>query len=195
MLDILLIGDVHCQNTKYETIIQNHRGKSIQLGDFGYDTEHKWMLKYKDCENHKILFGNHDYYPLVNEKHSLGHYGMYEGLFFVRGAETPWFDRGRRMMGVDLFENEQLSYSEMTDAFDMYVKEKPEIVISHDCPAFLKYSEFGYSDSNVTCNGLDAMFDAHKPKYWYFGHYHKPIQTTYNGCVFRCLDELETVLI
>lgn len=188
-----LIGDVHGLNTKYEKLIDKIYGKSIVLGDFGFDTEHKWLLKYKDTERHKVLFGNHDYYPLVNESHSLGHWGMYEGLFFVRGAETPWFDRGRRMMGIDLFENEQLSYSELTQAFEQYVKEKPEIVISHECPAFLKYSEFGYTDTNVTCNALDAMFDAHKPKYWYFGHYHKSINVTYKGCQFRCLNELECI--
>ena len=190
---MLLVGDVHQKNIQYEKIIDNCCGKSVVLGDFGFDTEHKWLLKYKDTERHKVLFGNHDYYPLVNEKHSLGHFGMYEGMFFVRGAETPWFDRGRRMMGVDLFENEQLTYAELTKAFELYVQEKPEIVISHECPQFLKEVEFGYSESNVTTQGLDAMFDAHKPKYWFFGHYHKPIQATYKGCLFRCLDELESV--
>ena len=192
---MLLIGDVHQKNIQYEKIIDNCCGKSVVLGDFGFDTEHKWLLKYKDTERHKGLFGNHDYYPLVNEKHSLGHFGMYEGMFFVRGAETPWFDRGRRMMGVDLFENEQLTYAELTKAFELYVQEKPEIVISHDCPSFLRYAEFDIRNTTTTSETLDAMFDAHKPKYWFFGHFHKPIQVNYSGCQFRCLGELESVEI
>lgn len=192
---MLLIGDVHMKNNRYERIIDSYHGKSIVLGDFGFDTEHKWLLKYKNTDQHKVLFGNHDYYPLVNENHSLGHWGMYEGLFFVRGAETPWFDRPRRMAGVDWFDNEELSFSELNDVFNQYTEFKPDIVISHDCPSFLRYSEFDIRQTTRTSETLDAMFDAHKPKYWFFGHFHKSIQVTHAGCQFQCLNELESVEI
>jgi predicted phosphodiesterase len=194
MEQILLIGDVHQKNTRYESIIEAHRGDSIQLGDFGFETEHKWMLKYKDCERNKVLFGNHDDYNFVNEKHSLGHFGLYKGLFFVRGAYS--YDKANRIArGYEWHENEELSYEQANECIELYEQEKPIIVISHECPTIIRTLLWDMSERSRTSDLLEAMFDIHKPTMWIFGHHHKSVTEVINGCEFTCLAELETKLI
>jgi hypothetical protein len=37
------------------------------------------------------------------------------------------------------------------------------------------------------------MFKQHKPKYWFFGHWHKTKEFDYQGCHFHCLGEMAYV--
>lgn len=195
MMNILLIGDVHGKFDAYCDIIKNHNGISIQLGDFGFDEEHQQFLNTIDYSKNKVLFGNHDYYPMLYSPHSLGDFGMYNNIFYVRGAYS--IDKMWRKESIDWFENEELTYTECNKALDLYCKHKPKIVISHDCPTFLRELLFDipFNERTITSELLDQMFEFHKPEKWYFGHHHQSIMKIINNCEFRCLNELESVLI
>jgi len=188
-MEITIIGDVHCKIDKYFNIIQNIK-KSIQVGDFGFRKEHEWHLQNIDSSNHKIVFGNHDDYNFLNEKHSLKNWSYENNIFTIRGAES--IDRYRRTEGVDYFSNEELNYTEFDEVIENYINIKPKIVISHDCPKSICTSLFGIHDKNITRSGLDALFEIHKPDIWIFGHHHRSINTNILKTNFICLKELET---
>ena len=87
----------------------------------------------------------------------------------------------------------------MIDCLDIYKRDKPDIVLSHDCPIEIsdiigspnQLMRIGGLPSNFTSKTqqlLQLMFDYHKPKRWFFGHYHTSFRKTVGGCKFRCLD-------
>ena len=82
-------------------------------------------------------------------------------------------------------------------SFDLYCKIKPEIVISHDCPDFIRSSLFDipYQEGSITSQLLEQMFDFNKPKAWYFGHHHYSITDNIKKCKFQCLNELKYCII
>jgi len=196
---MLLIGDVHGKVDQYFKLIENYNGKSVQVGDFGFKKHHDKLIDNLSInkDDHKILFGNHDYYPYVNAQHSIGDYGMHEGMFCVRGAKS--IDQHRRTEGLDWFPEEELTYRQFGEMIDMYEQLKPDIVVSHTCPTSVAQSLYGYyntgkaADRSITSDSLDVMFEIHKPKIWVFGHHHKSKDITIMDTRFICLEELETV--
>lgn len=107
---MLVIGDVHGKINSYLNLIKKYP-KTVQIGDFGFTIEHKWHLQNVNSSNHKVLFGNHDDYKFLNREHSLGNFGIYEGMFFVRGADS--IDKNLRVLGRDWFKEEELTYPQM----------------------------------------------------------------------------------
>lgn len=195
MDNLILIGDVHCKTEKYHDIVilaEQSNLETIQIGDFGFEDEHIWHLKNVDNKKHKILFGNHDFYPLVESNHSLGHYGYIEkhDLFYIRGAES--IDRSIRTDGLDWFPEEQLNWDQSNDCLELYEQIKPGNLITHDCPFFL-YPLFGITNNpkNHTSSLLYEVFNIHKPNQWFFGHHHQSFKIQYGGTHFQCLAELE----
>lgn len=164
--------------------------KSIQLGDFGFKREHEWHLKNINSDNHKICFGNHDDYNYLNFKHSIGNYGLFNGVYCIRGGVS--LDKDIRVLGRDYFLNEELSTYESNLCIEDYVKTKPDIVVSHDCPKFILYAIHGDRAINTfTSNLLEELFDLHNPKLWIFGHHHKSFKIKINNCTFIGLNECE----
>lgn len=190
---MILIGDVHGLISQYNQTIQKipKGDKSIQLGDFGFKKSHDWFLDNIDYNQHKVMFGNHDYYPYIDEPHSLGDFGVYEGIFFIRGAWS--IDHYLRILGRDLFHEEELTYTQFVACLELYEQVKPSIVISHDCPREVRKEMFNIYDKSTTSNGLQALFEVHQPDLWVFGHYHKSRKEIINKTEFICLDELETL--
>ena len=104
-----------------------------------------------------------------------------------------------RVTGRDFWNDEQLSHDELGEVIAAYEKAKPEIVITHECPyelidpyvgaPFLANMAAAYGRSR-TSMALQAMYDAHQPKIWIFGHYHvrKAIET--GKTRFEALDML-----
>ncbi len=191
-MKILTIGDVHGKINEYWKIIQKYKPEySICVGDFGFKKEHEWFLKNVNYFSNKVLLGNHDDYKFLNEKHSLGNY-FYENKFkimTVRGANS--IDKQYRIEGISWWRNEELSYQEMNEAIEVYTKNKPKIMITHDCPQSIREKVFGIYDKSITSMGLQAMLELHKPDLWIFGHHHKSIDTVIDGVSFKCLNELE----
>ena len=188
---MLVIGDVHGKVNQYYKLINKHKpNESIQLGDFGFKKKHDWFLKEMDITKHKIMFGNHDYYPYLDKEHSLKDFSFNPqyNLMTIRGAFSV--DRVSRTEGLDWFANEEISYGDWYPIMDEYELRKPEIVISHDCPQYMRHLLFGIDQKSITTSGLQSLFELHQPKLWIFGHHHTHIDEVYNGTRFICLKEL-----
>jgi len=188
---MMIIGDVHGLTYEYKHLLTDE--PSIQLGDFGFKEHHQWHLANVDSSLHKISFGNHDDYTFLNAPHSLGNFSYQNGIFSLRGANS--IDFMYRTEGVDLFSNEQMNYSEMNKAFESYVSNKPEIVVSHECPLMVKKYLIRHAENTPTASGFQKMFEEHQPKIWIFGHYHQSFKMMVNATTFICLNELETLSI
>lgn len=193
--NLMVIGDVHGKTMYYKWLLDDHNGPSIQVGDFGFKREHEWHMKNIDPTLHKINFGNHDDTTFVHEKHSLGdsHYDKKLNLMTVRGAYS--IDKHHRDEGRDWWRNEQISYYQMDTAIAKCRFHQPKIMVTHDCPSSIKEKFFGYTDKTLTNQGLQVMFEGHKPELWIFGHYHKSMDEVVDGTRFICLKELETIVI
>jgi hypothetical protein len=198
MSNITFIGDLHGEISAYNKYIQfmfdapiTNALQSIQVGDFGLDFVHNHYAGFGEIAHtqHKVLFGNHDWYPNLHCRYSLGDYGQlsnFENVFFVRGAMS--IDKRLRHEGINYFAQEQLTYAQMQNAIDLYAKVKPSIVISHTCPSIVKETQFGlYGYENITESGLNEMFGIHAPDLWIFGHMHQSKQFNFWGTEFKCL--------
>lgn len=194
---ITLIGDVHGKYEKYHRILsrQEENPYTLQIGDFGfkYDT-----LKNVDSTKHLILPGNHDNYDTCyNYPHFMYDYG-YTSLnrvefFYYRGAYS--IDKQYRTIGIDWWENEQVSIDQFMKARELYREIKPDIMISHDCPDFLASMYIGPDGrmfENLTTWALGELYKVHQPKLWIHGHWHFSKTTIYENTKFICLAELET---
>jgi Icc-related predicted phosphoesterase len=200
-----IIGDVHGKLLAYQNTILSHRlDYSIQLGDFGFESEWDFIEQSTfDSDKHKILMGNHDYYPKLNSSpFSLKNYSVFKyidqsgnnmTLMTIRGAES--IDKSLRTLGVDYFPDEQLSYLECRKIVEIYEKYKPHVVVTHEAPLVVIKAMFNYKNEYIstTQKFLDYLFTLHKPYLWYFGHHHKSDCDFINDTVFTCLNELELV--
>jgi predicted phosphodiesterase len=198
-LKLLIIGDVHGHlNRYYKTIQVSKPDLSIQVGDFGFQKEHVWHQKNLDSAKHKINFGNHDYYPMLDAPYSLGnhHVDVQNSIFSIRGAFS--IDKAYRQEGLDWFREEELNMAEGDAALTAYKEQRPRIVVSHDGPYevvdrwFIKNHPNWLIGGEYTRKLLQAMFEAHQPEQWFFGHHHESIAESISGTAFRCLNELES---
>lgn len=201
-----LIGDVHGKFYNLKKILHSTEDKCIVLGDLGIGFpgvgDNPLFRK-----NMKFIRGNHDK-PSACRVHSqyLGDFGYLPDLrmFFVGGAISV--DAVSRTPGVDWWDDEHLSYGELVKAIEIYEKEKPEIVISHDCPweitqDICQYTIeknpykaiYGPPKMYSTNMAFDQMLSIHRPKKWIFGHWHESFEKEVNGTLFKCLDELEVM--
>jgi len=149
-MNVTVIGDVHGHIKEYKEIT-DQCNISICVGDFGFEKEWDWHEQHVQGYNHFINMGNHDYLPYVDDHYvSLGNWNYFDkfDIFTVRGADS--IDKVHRREGVDWFANEELNYAEGLEAFDAYIKYKPKIVISHDCPQSVMVTLFGYPEKSQT---------------------------------------------
>lgn len=152
---------------------------------------------------------NNELYEFFNlPPHYLGDYGIWQipdvipgelsgNIFFLRGAwsiDCPFnpFGIESRKLGVDFFEEEELTTRQFNDAFDLYQRTKPDFVVTHACPLSVQKNLHLYKDGDIqlgrTAQSLDMFLEAHKPKIWVFGHYHQSKIFSKDGVVFACLD-------
>lgn len=195
---VTIIGDVHGKYKRYHEIIRKKEKftNTIQLGDFGFDYE---TLKNVDPKHHVIIGGNHDNYDkIIHTPHYLGDYGFMfdfhgKNFFYYRGAYS--IDRQYRTIGIDWWQQEQVSIDQFMKARELYSGIKPDIVITHDCPDFIASLYVGPNGriyENITSWALGELYKIHQPKLWIHGHWHFSKTTIYGDTKFICLDELET---
>jgi predicted phosphodiesterase len=195
---LTIIGDVHGYHDSYLNIATKCEA-TVQVGDFGFNYE---VLNGMDPDLHKIVGGNHDNYAIIKDcPYYLGDYGLANvggvEFFFVRGENSV--DKNIRIEGKNWWREEELDMNTAYKAIEAYISAKPQIVISHGCPAdvmpfFITNPSKQFSPSR-TSQMLDAMWNSHRPKLWVFGHHHNSHSITVGDSVFRCLNELETMNI
>jgi len=167
-----------------------------------------------DPQQHMFIGGNHDNYDIIDKSpHYLGDYGEID-LESDNTTASFWFVRGG--MSIDMtarkkhfattgikswWNQEELSQKQGLNCLDEYEAWKPNVVITHDCPADISskignprvLQAFGWPTDYVarTQHLLQQMWKIHQPKLWIFGHMHKKWNQVINGTHFYCLDELQ----
>jgi predicted phosphodiesterase len=188
---MLFIGDVHGKYKEYQQILKEAEpNSSLQVGDFGIGFKEPPISPTK----HKFIRGNHDNPKLCQTiPNYLGDYGFDKntGIFYVSGGFS--MDVNQRTIGIDWWEDEQLSIRDLEKTIKLYERLKPEIVVSHECPESIVNKIHPYSPitKTRTNQALQVMFETHSPKFWVFGHYHISWSEVIDGCEFRCLSELQ----
>lgn len=199
---MLFIGDIHGDLKNYERLIHKYKSlNSIQVGDFGvgfpdYKSKPVYINNiFKDIPGtHRFIRGNHDHPESCMECHSYIPDGHIENnMMFIGGASS--IDKAYRTEGRDWWRNEELSYSKLMQLLEVYEKNKPEIMVTHDCPEFVtkKFGKILYEEKSITRQAFDEFFKIHKPKYWIFGHWHISFNRVLNDCNFVCLNISETI--
>lgn len=205
---MILCGDIHGEFAALKRILSSTEEDVIVLGDLGIGFpgigDNPLFRK-----NMKFIRGNHDK-PSACKNHSqyLGDYGYLpeKRMMYISGAISV--DSYCRTPGVDWWDDEHLSYSDLQKAIDLYAKVKPDIVISHDCPweitenicnavvaanpYLIKYGPPKMYSTNIA---FDTMLSVHRPSRWYFGHWHIKYEKEVKGTKYRCLDIFETTIV
>jgi predicted phosphodiesterase len=199
------IGDVH---GKTEQLVRKVNAlprieTKIQVGDMGLGFKGT-LLPHLDY--FYFIRGNHDS-PQVCQVHPnyLGDFGFSHiySMFWMSGAWS--IDYKIRTPGVTWWPDEELSYTQLNQAFNLYQEKKPRIVVTHETPEAIGrilmsrlslVGDFYYSGNtgvyiqSRTSQILQQMFDIHKPEVWVFGHYHIDETIPFQGTQFHCLNEL-----
>lgn len=139
------IGDCHGKIKQYRTLIRAmpEGAKSLQLGDMGVGFKGVHLMPVGSLlrGEHKFIRGNHDS-PKACRGHKLyaGDFGYMpdEQLFFLGGAWS--IDQNWRVEGVSWWRDEELSYAELDQAYQLYVKVRPRIVATHEAPSKAAWS-------------------------------------------------------
>ena len=196
MIHFRMIGDVHGRIDEYVKLASEAE-YSIQVGDLGFSYLGMESL---DPARHRVVGGNHDNYTTdggcftKQPPHYLGDFGTLElpgvpKIFYVRGARSV--DRQMRTEGLDWWPDEELKYGRLSEAISAYIDAKPDVVITHECPAFLVNEVTRWKvplRPSTTAFALEAMWTNHQPKVWIFGHFHHDWSMSFKGTYFRCLD-------
>jgi hypothetical protein len=194
-----MIGDIHGDLKKYVELASQAQ-YTVQVGDLGFDC--LGLEEYLDPSRHRVVGGNHDNYTTHDNgvtfhrqpPNYLGDYGVLEfpgvpKIFYMRGARSV--DRDSRNEGQNWWPLEELTYQQHTAAIQAYVDAKPDIVITHECPAFLVNEVTRWKvplrPSN-TAHACEAMFSNYEPPVWIFGHFHHDWSFDFRSTHFRCLD-------
>lgn len=183
-----LIGDVHGKIKEYLELIKILNDETIQLGDFGIG----FIKIPKLSIQHMFIRGNHDNPKLCKKfPNFMGDFGIFDkyDLFFISGAYSV--DYNLRTIGVDWWENEELTNRQIIEAMCLYEKTQPRFVISHDAPRAFLESHFSGSFNTKTSNFLEQLLGIHEPEIWVFAHHHKSIRQKFGKTHFVGLDELE----
>lgn len=190
------IGDIHGNLGPYGAIIDEAE-ESVQVGDFGVgflnDESLAQMDEWHTDGRHKFIRGNHDDPDACKARPGYiedGTYWQDEDVMFIGGAWS--IDWAYRTPGYSWWADEELSESELDRMFNLYVENKPSIMVTHDCPTMTAYELFlkGTSKKQYrtrTADAFDRMFDAHQPDIWIFGHWHEDRTQKMRGTQFICL--------
>lgn len=204
MTDILFIGDVHGKFEKYKNVLSRNKNSydySIQVGDMGIGFRNDLMPEMGP--NDFFIRGNHDDPTMCKKSINYIHDGTIfnipngEKMMLIGGALS--IDAYRRVEGVNWWRDEELSYYELDHLIDIYVREKPMIMTTHEFPdSFANenlISPHKEKYPSVTRQAFETMFSLHKPKFWIGGHWHTHINMNFHGTQFICLDELDAKIL
>jgi len=197
--EITFVGDIHGNFNAYKQIIDGH-DNVIQLGDYGMG----FVPNEVTDINKRFIRGNHDD-PRACEKEpnyihdgTIEHYNG-ETMMFIGGADSV--DKHRRVEGVSWWRDEECSYPQLLHFYDDYMRHKPTIMVTHDCPEEVSKvlcrtnNMTKFPGSSRTRNALQNMWENHKPRCWLFGHWHTSFDMTILGTRFICLNVNKKVTI
>jgi hypothetical protein len=199
------IGDVHGKWDTYRDIIADC-DESIQVGDFGIGFRPFGSEPYSIDpvpgftpgpmfeRGHRFIRGNHDNPTACKIHPNWIPDGTVEGdTMFIGGAIS--IDKDWREPEINYWEDEELSYQELSNLIVKYEQVKPRVMVTHEAPESvinhaMPFYQPGRFDSGFSRNAFDSMFAIHKPELWIFGHWHYGVDVNILGTRFICLPEL-----
>jgi hypothetical protein len=201
---MIVIGDVHGNWGNYILLCSRFPDQpTVQIGDMGVGFSNRNPLYLRKGLDY-FFRGNHDspsecwdYAGYLGEG-GFTNIGTKE-FFYVPGAwSIDWLSR---IPGKSWWAEEELSYRQLDELLGWYTEVKPDIMLTHECPESIGKLVLDHTipgshkeiHRTRTGDALQAMFEAHQPKQWIFGHYHTDWYCESNGTMFRCLNELSYV--
>ena len=148
-------------------------------------------------KNVKFIRGNHDN-PAACKSHPncLGDYGVIETgkhkIGYVAGGFS--IDRAWRKENIDWWRDEEISTENLYKALDLFEKEKPDLMFSHEAPESLVKIMFNGQDHfpSRTNQFLDSVLvNVKSINEWFCGHYHFTFDKFHCGVEFHVLNCLE----
>jgi Icc-related predicted phosphoesterase len=194
---VRFVGDTHPVYTTFNQLVKCDY-PVIQVGDFGqgFEPQEKYMdgneIKYRhgpapEMNDHVwFIRGNHDSPEVCKANpHWIPDGHIEHGVMFIGGAES--IDVKERQENVDWWADEQLSQEDLENIVDIADREKPSIMVTHDCPSFLLNAVFyGMKPPSRTAQALNVIYNIVQPKLWVFGHYHRSIRFKAENTLFIC---------
>lgn len=178
---MIFIGDVHGKTSKLTHKLlgpEFYNKRAFQLGDMGIGfhgvTLRKFPRKY-----FLWIRGNHDRPDWCREHPNYaGDFGYLEeeSLFFLGGAWS--IDKDWRTPGESWWEDEELSYKELDEAYQLYVRVKPRIVATHEAPSKAAWSMLASLTGNIPHHDFSPTDQDVKVKGDEYGYYKAKL-----GCV------------
>lgn len=191
------IGDIHGKMHAYTSICDCSPYPTIQVGDYGMGFVDNWILP-SQAKQHRFIRGNHDNPAVCKQQHNYIEDGTIEdGIMFIGGADS--IDKHWRKSGVDWWEDEQLSYQELSNLLDIAREAKPNVMVTHEAPDFIadyicqSRGWQKYLDDDRTRKAFDVLYGQHQPKLHIFGHWHIDLDMIYQDTRFICLNELSYI--
>lgn len=187
------IGDIHGNLNAYR-IARAGASSTVQVGDFGmgFFTPEQYEEVFALAPEHKFIRGNHDDLQMCQRHPNWIKDGIIDGdVMFVGGAQSP--DHRNRLPGMAFWPDEEVSESRFREIEQHYLGARPSVMVTHDAPFdcavdfFGGVGKHGRFEPNRTSYYLQAMFEAHQPDLWIFGHYHRSHDEVREGTRFRCL--------
>lgn len=194
-LNIALIGDLH--GTKdIDLVLEKLEifkpDIAIQLGDYSFYPFHwdqalRFAQTFEPYTKFRIVLGNHDNWDYAEKLAEKFSYFVTKprienikglDLLMIPGAFTS--DRHHRIIGFDLFEQEECSKEELERILEVYKEhDGVDIILSHcaaTSDAFEILNGAGvYESRTSSClQQIRNMEVTKRPSFWGFGHYHRP---------------------
>jgi predicted phosphodiesterase len=200
------IGDVHGYVRELQLVLNNlpqEVTSVVQVGDMGvgFEKSKYWHTNLDDMmvrKNAKFIRGNHDSPNECKKMKSwIPDSTVINDVMYMGGAWS--IDHHWRTMGIDMWEDEELSYADLNIAINMFELAQPRVMVTHDCPAEIALELFIKTGNSLggknqfktrTASALQAMFEVHQPDLHIFGHWHTDVDKVVNGTRFICLGEL-----
>ncbi|QIG65988.1 metallophosphatase [Ochrobactrum phage vB_OspM_OC] len=190
---IRLIGDIHAEFDLYMENVKASPYPTVQVGDYGIGFRSNPIITLKDSKNHRFIRGNHDDPELCKAQANWIPDGTIEdGIMFIGGATS--IDKAWRTPGLDWWYDEECSVSDLEYFINLYEKEKPNVMVTHECPesiADIMLAQLGrtkYPDPSRTRQALEVMKQIHQPKLHVFGHWHMDFDQVIDGTRYVCLN-------
>ncbi|MXX89836.1 MAG: hypothetical protein F4213_02830 [Boseongicola sp. SB0677_bin_26] len=202
--NLVLVGDIHGKFLPFHALARRVLGRGaavVQVGDFGHGfldggtaagAGEFFRANAGTCG---FIRGNHDDPEVCRTMPGWipdGHQDPAWDIMFVGGAFSV--DRHLRTQGLDWWEDEECSIAELNGIVDRYAEVKPRIMVTHDAPSAAIEAVFPHArlfrPLSRTMQAFDAMFEAHRPDAWIFGHWHRSASAVVDGTRFQCLGEL-----
>jgi Icc-related predicted phosphoesterase len=198
------IGDIHGKYSRYISVAREAE-ETVQIGDFGIGfpgdiSAHADRVaeEFRKSGNHSFIRGNHDNPAACRTATGWipdGHVDP-RGIMYVGGAWS--IDQQFRTVGVDWWEDEELSSGELEKVMTKYCEVRPRIMVTHDAPHDIAGDiffgpRFAYKSQyrTRTASYLQMMFDEHQPELWIFGHWHETLCHVQGNTRFHCIGELD----